>query len=204
MPQEFTSRLLRGEMIREPDATQEDMDRLRFENWRTDLGSANSDMLKIVESEVQARLRRLAIRVAQSPRTRSDNVAPADKQSIDKVEQIARHIGEHYHDSITIDDIGRVVELHPKYAASLFKKHCGMTIGEYITEHRLSQAKRLLATTELKIVDIAFEAGFNSVSRFYEVFELNCGQTPKAYRAHLFAPAHKVSVAPEYTPCNIT
>jgi AraC-like DNA-binding protein len=41
----------------------------------------------------------------------------------------------------------------------------------------------LLATTDQKIVDIAFQSGFNSISRFNEAFRRGCGCTPRAFRA---------------------
>lgn len=206
LSQDFTARLLRGEMIIEPDDSQREIDGLCFERWSNDLRKAGAELSAIVEAEVQARLRRLALRMTQAPAITLESVIPANRRMTAKVEQIARFIGEQYRFPISADDIGRAVNLHPKYAATLFKKHCGMTLGEYLTEQRLSQAKRLLATTENKVVDIAFESGFNSVSRFYEVFEQNCGQTPREYRAHLMEPPHAAPAppSPDYTGCNVT
>ncbi|MDR3708177.1 MAG: helix-turn-helix domain-containing protein [Capsulimonadaceae bacterium] len=208
LPPDFTNRLLRGEMILEPDRAHEELDRHLFTHWRADLASNAQDSLNIVELEIHARLMRLAQSTATGQQVKAESSAlPGTRQNMDKVEQIAMLIGERYREPLSIDDIGAVVGLHPKYAATLFKKHCGMTIGEYLTEQRISQAKRLLATTDNKIVDVAFEAGFNSVSRFYEVFEQTCGQTPKSYRASLFgapAPLPAPRIAPDYSGCNIT
>ena len=48
-------------------------------------------------------------------------------------------------------------------------------------------AERLLATTDMKIVDIAFASGFGSASRFYSAFEALCRQSPKKYRATMLS-----------------
>lgn len=45
-----------------------------------------------------------------------------------------------------------------------------MSILESLTEHRLFHARRLLATSSLKILDIAQESGFGSLSRFNQAF----------------------------------
>ena len=51
---------------------------------------------------------------------------------------------------------------------------------------RVSHAQRLLATTDMKIVDVAFDSGFTSISRFNDAFRRACGCSPREYRqSHL-------------------
>lgn len=50
---------------------------------------------------------------------------------------------------------------------------------DYVTQHRLSHARRLLLTTDCKVFDIAAEVGFGSSSRFYEAFAQWRGRTPR-------------------------
>ena len=91
-------------------------------------------------------------------------------------------IAQRYTEALTVDDIGQAVGLHPNYAMSLFKKAFGTTLIEYLTHHRVSHAQRLLATTDEKIVEVAFDSGFNSISRFNEAFRRACGCSPRDYR----------------------
>jgi AraC-like DNA-binding protein len=56
------------------------------------------------------------------------------------------------------------------------------TLTQYLTQHRLSHAQRLLATSNAKILSIAMESGFGSVSRFNDVFRTSFGCSPRAYR----------------------
>ena len=46
-----------------------------------------------------------------------------------------------------------------------------------------AEAGVMLATTEMKILQIAFDSGFGSASRFYAAFMSACKQSPKQYRA---------------------
>ena len=48
--------------------------------------------------------------------------------SLNKVEQIACHIAQHYLNPLTAESIGEAVDLHPNYAMSLFKKTFGTTL----------------------------------------------------------------------------
>jgi len=59
---------------------------------------------------------------------------------------------------------------------------------EYIAQQRVAYAQRLLATTSLKVIDVAMESGFGSACRFYCVFARLCGTTPRQYRARLREP----------------
>lgn len=95
---------------------------------------------------------------------------------------MARFVAERYDQRLSIEEIARSVGLHPKYAMTLFKKTYGRSLLHYLTHHRISHAQRLLATTQRKILDIAFESGFGSASQFYEVFNRFCKCTPRAYQ----------------------
>jgi len=67
----------------------------------------------------------------------------------------------------------------------VFRRVSGMTLLEYIARQRVAYAQRLLATTSLKIIDVAMDSGFGSVCRFHAVFARLCGTTPRQYRARL-------------------
>jgi transcriptional regulator GlxA family with amidase domain len=57
-----------------------------------------------------------------------------------------------------------------------------MTVNEYVTHCRLAEARRLLLTTDASVNDIAFAAGFGSVSQFYAAFQSACDEPPGEYR----------------------
>ncbi|MBV5311755.1 MAG: helix-turn-helix transcriptional regulator [Prolixibacteraceae bacterium] len=92
------------------------------------------------------------------------------------------YIGQNYKNPIKVAEIGETVGLHPDYANALFKKAFGCTISDYITEERVSSAKRKLVATDKSITEIAFECGYNSISRFNEVFLKMNSCTPREFR----------------------
>jgi AraC family transcriptional regulator of adaptative response / methylphosphotriester-DNA alkyltransferase methyltransferase len=57
-----------------------------------------------------------------------------------------------------------------------------MTPRAYMDRLRLKEAKRLLAETEERVIDIAASVGFGSLATFNRFFREETGDTPTAYR----------------------
>lgn len=185
LPDHLVQPLLQGQMISEPREDPANSDAHTFGRWERDLSNENSDLKKAVLLELEARLLRLALSV---PSTRAANsrkrAVGLSEGGLNKVEQMACLIAQRYTDRLTVDEIGKSVKLHPNYAMSLFQKTFGTTLIEYLTQHRVSHAQRLLATSDMKIVDVAFSSGFTSISRFNDAFRRACGCSPREYRRH--------------------
>jgi len=188
LPDRFVQPLLRGEVIKErlsPLRLRHDQE--LFGQWETDLRQPDDDVHHVVMLEMEARLRRMIATLPLTPPpvavgkagVRSGGLHGGD---LNKVEQMACLIAQHYTEPLTVTAIGEQVGLHPNYAMGLFKKAFGSTLFDYLTLHRVSHAQRLLATTDKKIVEVAFSSGFNSISRFNETFRRACGCTPRTYR----------------------
>lgn len=99
-----------------------------------------------------------------------------------KESQLKVEFSHNYDRPIKISDIGRTVGLHPDYANAIFKKAFGCTLSRYVAEERIGHVKRKLILTDMSITQIAFDCGFNSISRFNSTFLDICGQTPRHYR----------------------
>jgi len=189
LPEGLTQRLMRGEVVMEPTDRRGDFDKSLFSEWEADLVAETGTAKDVVMLEMEARLRRLA---AALP-TLSTNKGRKPRASLgagglNKVEQMACLVAQRYTDPLTVAEISEAVHLHPNYAMNLFKKTFGTTLIDYLTHHRVSHAQRLLATTDEKIVEVAFASGFSSISRFNEAFRRACDCTPRDYRR-----AHEIS-----------
>ena len=95
---------------------------------------------------------------------------------------MAVFVAANYKRSIQVKKIAEAVDLHPDYATALFKKAFGISLSNYLIDHRIAHAQRMLTATQVKITEIAFDAGFNSISRFNAAFKKSCGCTPRQYR----------------------
>ena len=123
------------------------------------------------------------IRMARNILPRAERYhAPVNQKEISQVESIAIYIAQNYRNPIKISDIGKAVGLHPDHANAIFRKAFGRTLTEYITEERISHAQRALLTTEKNITEIAFESGFNTISRFNAAFRKISACTPREFK----------------------
>ena len=98
------------------------------------------------------------------------------------VRKIDHVIQEHLWQKLTPTLIAEELEMNLSYLCREFKKSTRKTIGEYINERKIGEAKRLLKTTDLSLVEIADTLGFSSQSYFHRVFKRLTGQTPMEYR----------------------
>lgn len=171
--------LLHGRFI--VDEQSDPADEALLARWHEDLGSKHPERLRIAQLEMEARVRRLLLRStpATSPRRRKAGGRPA------AVQLIAEFIARHYTQPLTVAEIVAPTGLHPNYAMTLFRETCGLSILDYLVEHRLFHARRLLATSDMKILEIAMESGFGSLSRFNEAFSRAHGCPPRAYRRRM-------------------
>ena len=184
LPEKLSQPLMRGELLSDTDTSRLRIDSALFSQWEKDLEAGTAEAKDIVMLEIEARLRRLSAILPASPsapRKRTQRLSLQDG-GLNKVEQMACLVAQRYTEPLTVTEISQAVSLHPNYAMNLFKKAFGTTLIDYLTNHRVSHAQRLLATSDEKIVDIAFSSGFNSISRFNEAFRRACGCTPREYR----------------------
>ena len=74
------------------------------------------------------------------------------------------------------------VGLTARRVTDIFKQEYGMTPKEYTDSLRLQAAEKLLVETDKKIIEIAWDAGFSSLSSFNRFFKKKTGMTPTEYR----------------------
>jgi AraC-like DNA-binding protein len=180
LPGRLVQPLLHGRMVHDPENGQHRPDCERFERWAEDLGGHQAERHRAALLEIEARLLRLAL--ALPPDNSRTRRGPPNESGLSKAEQMACFIAQHYTGPLPVEEISRSVGLHPGYAMTLFQKTFGMTLVEYVTQHRLTHAQRLLATTGEKILTIALASGFGSLSRFNDAFKRACGCTPRQHR----------------------
>lgn len=68
------------------------------------------------------------------------------------------------------------------YISRMFKKYLGVTPTDYINGLRLNYAANMLIHSNMEILEIAFEAGFNNLSHFYHLFQKKYGVSPNKFR----------------------
>lgn len=195
LPAAFTHALLDGRLLFDQSPAGDPFDTAIFHRWASDFHRDPARYQHIILLELQARLRRLALATPLP-------INPPSHLPTTKAEDMARFIALHYTEPLTIARIAHAVGLHPNYAMTCFRKTYHVSLLDYLTRHRITHAQRLLVMTDMKIIDIALESGFNAPSRFYEVFRQLCGQSPGQYRARLAGSGQNRPITSDTSPPN--
>lgn len=176
---EVLDRLLGGDLLKATLSTSDMViDQRSFTRWTSDLGSGDPHLRSAVEMEIQARLLRLLAQAElMLPTMKRPGVRTADV-----VARAIQYVTRHFVEDISVNDIARAVERNHDHLMVSFRSVCGLTLWDYVTRLRLSEAQRLLKATDLPILSICHRSGFSSTSRLYEAFHRYCGLTPAAYR----------------------
>lgn len=85
---------------------------------------------------------------------------------------------------LTIADLASVAALSPYHFARSFRKAMGVTPLRYVATMRAERAKIMLKTTQLPLVDIAFQCGYSSQQHMNAAFKAITGITPGEHRRH--------------------
>jgi AraC-like DNA-binding protein len=111
--------------------------------------------------------------------TRSETAA-AHRRAVDRVIQ-AMH--ENLSEEFSLEDMADVAIISPYHFNRVFHQIAGLPPCQFLSALRLWQAKRLLLTTRLKVTDICFEVGYNSLGTFTRRFTDLVGVPPQRLRA---------------------
>jgi YesN/AraC family two-component response regulator len=96
-------------------------------------------------------------------------------------------IQEHQTEELSLSQVAKAVNMSSYYFCKMFKKVAGINFTDYVARVRIEKSKNLLLNPNLRVSEIAFEVGFQSLTHFNRVFKKILGQSPTDYRAQLLA-----------------
>lgn len=182
LPAQFVNTLLSGAVL--SAKSQGPGDKALAAKWASEVDMIDPEWQKLHLAEIHSRLRRIALEgwdVLHEPEHNSTRKIIGGN-AVAQFEKMLRFVAENYASLITVEDVAKTGGVSVAYAITLFKKMLGRTIKEHITDMRIAHARMLLTETDVKILTIAMEVGFGSLSAFYESFSTRTGFSPAAYR----------------------
>jgi AraC-like DNA-binding protein len=99
-----------------------------------------------------------------------------------------RFIQVHYTGALSLQQVASSVHVSIFYFCKLFRKATGISFTEFLSRTRIEAAKNLLLNPNLRITEIAFAVGFQSLTHFNRVFRNLVGESPTGYRRRLPKP----------------
>ena len=97
-----------------------------------------------------------------------------------------KFIEEHSSEELSLIKVAKAVNMNANHLSENFKHVTGINFVEYVARTRFNISCDLLRNGNLRISEIAFAAGFQSLSQFNRVFKKLSGKSPSAYRTPYF------------------
>jgi AraC-like DNA-binding protein len=92
-------------------------------------------------------------------------------------------IDEHFEEELSLPRVAKAVSISGNHLSEKFKRVTGVNFVEYVARTRFEKARGLLHDSNLRVSEIAFAVGFQSLSQFNRVFKKLSGKSPTEYRA---------------------
>jgi YesN/AraC family two-component response regulator len=94
-----------------------------------------------------------------------------------------KYVDEHSREELSLTRVAKAVNMNANYLSENFKQVTGIKFVDYVAHARFKNACDLLRNSRLRISEIAFAVGFQSLSQFNRVFKRISGKSPTKYRA---------------------
>jgi AraC-like DNA-binding protein len=88
----------------------------------------------------------------------------------------------HFHEPISLNDVARAVGLSPGHLTTIVGRKTERTVQQWITERRMTEARRLLVETDLTVDAIGARVGYRDPSYFIKSFKRTHTLTPLQWR----------------------
>ena len=123
------------------------------------------------KKEVEARLASVGFKLYAELAKKSEHIDHSSKAK--------NYINTHYMESVSIEDVSRLVGLNRKYLSRIFKETYGITMQEYLIDRRLSEANKLLKLGT-SVEETAYMVGYNDSFGFSKAYKKRYGYSPSS------------------------
>jgi YesN/AraC family two-component response regulator len=118
----------------------------------------------------------MPLRADRTPLTRAEPV---------EIWKARKFIEQHSAEEVSLTKVAKAVNISANYLSEKFKQVTGVNFVDYVARERFENASRLLGDAGVRVSEIAFAVGFQSLSQFNRVFKKLSGKSPTEFRASL-------------------
>lgn len=103
--------------------------------------------------------------------------------------EAVRHAKEYIHshlaEQMTLEGVAKAAAVSPFHFCKIFKRATGLTFTDFVSRARVEKAKRLLMRPAARITEVAYDAGFQSLSHFNRSFRRIVSESPTEFRSRM-------------------
>lgn len=152
---------------------------------RTELKKAYFDTRVLTPKQHESMIKLLSIFAQHLSMISNQIVVQQQNAEPPVIIKAKQFIQEHQTDDLSLGDVAKAVNTSTFYFCKMFKKYTGLNFTNYLSRLRIEKAKNLLLNPNLRVSEIAYEVGFQSLTHFNRVFKKIIGQSPTEYRSQL-------------------
>ena len=136
--------------------------------------------LSIIDTAVPRKIKALFYSVFSELVAENPIVISSKKNDV--LSSIFLYLNNHYKEKISMSSMGKALGYNPKYLSQCLGALPDISFPTILNSLRVDHAKSLLLNSSFKVIDIAFECGFESEQSFHRAFLKIAGMTPGEYR----------------------
>lgn len=102
-----------------------------------------------------------------------------------KMRMAIDYIQKHYADDLNMAVVSNYISMNYSLFSYSFKQYTGNNFVNFLKNIRMNEAKKLLAETDMKIIDISQKVGYENEKHFMKIFKATYGVSPTEYRKNM-------------------
>ena len=179
---EYLSPLLDGTLTVQRIFQQKTPQENNLQNCFNQIYALLEEKPRAYEITVKANLFFLLSQLVQTNSIQTQPNNRRDTATAESIKNAISYMQDNYQKSMTVAILAKHCNLSEGHFCRMFKRYTMKTPIAYMNCFRLTKAAELLESTDRKILDIALDSGFNSLSYFVNVFHESMGCTPSEFR----------------------
>ena len=120
-------------------------------------------------------------------RTKMETINGSNGAEPVRIWKARNFIEAHASEELSLGKVAQAANTSANYFSEKFKEATGMNFVAYVARTRFEKAAALLREDDLRVSEIAFATGFQSLSQFNRIFRKFAGKSPTEYRASVRA-----------------
>lgn len=108
----------------------------------------------------------------------------ANKNS-QKMQQAVEYIEKNYASDLNMAVVSNHISMNYSLFSYSFKQYTGSNFVNFLKDIRMKEAKKLLAETDRKIIEVSQRVGYDNEKHFMKIFKATCGVSPSEYRKNM-------------------
>ncbi|WP_395295352.1 helix-turn-helix transcriptional regulator [Kitasatospora hibisci] len=155
----------------------------RRPRWAATIGAIETELADQQDGYRQAALAHLTLLLVDVARLATDVVGDLRRSNEPLLAEVFEVIERRFTEPLSLREVADSIGMTPGHLTTVVRRRTGRTVVGWITERRLTEARRLLTGTDLPVGEIARRVGLPDAGYFARVFRAGHAVTPREYRA---------------------